>query len=536
MNDYNIKQLYEEMEMELISSMQRNLSRHLKEEDKVGFKFSQWQAEKLKELKRYQRQNASIIGKYTKGLNKKISKHMQEELLQGSKDAIKQYNKYNDDKKKINKTLNKSFFRTNDKKVNALINSVNNDLKTANTGALRMINDEYRQIIHKSAFFNANGIKTEQQAAAMATNEILDLKKIAMQSVDKASKSFLAGGLNCIEYSNGRRVNIASYSEMAVRTASLRAHLMGEGNFRKSIGNPLVQATSHGTACPICQVWEGHIFIDDVYSGGTKEDGNYTLLSEAMADGFLHPNCRHGLTTYYPELEGTSYDKEEEFNENEDIQNKINYYDRQEKKFDRLATGSIYPDNVKYYESKQEEVQNKINLLDLIKETRETISEEFQNRTKGVKIRLFNEKYSKFVEDENKIYVGTDTDKYLLIHELGHKLQSTFTKREKKLYNKIIKNKFSVYSYSDFKKIKSTVKDIDGNDIYYFRLKDYSKFVSKYQTRIYDWPTNFIKNKVNTDFALEYFSEGIMFYYKNPVLLKEKDFELYEFIKEIVEK
>lgn len=32
MNDYKIKQLYEDMEMELISSMKRNYKRHLKEE------------------------------------------------------------------------------------------------------------------------------------------------------------------------------------------------------------------------------------------------------------------------------------------------------------------------------------------------------------------------------------------------------------------------------------------------------------------------------------------------------------------------
>ena len=51
MNDYEIKKLYEEMELHLINSMRRNLGRHLTEENKVGFKFTQWQAEKLKELK-----------------------------------------------------------------------------------------------------------------------------------------------------------------------------------------------------------------------------------------------------------------------------------------------------------------------------------------------------------------------------------------------------------------------------------------------------------------------------------------------------
>ncbi len=352
MNDYNIKKLYEEMEIELIASMQRNYARHLNEENTIGFEYSQWQSEKLKELKRYQRQNKSIIGDYTKGLSKKISEHMQKELKQGAIDSIKKYNRlFPNDKKNIKKILNKSFFKINDRKVNNLIKAVNNDLKTANTAVLRMANDQYRQVIHKSAFFVANGVFTEKQAANMATKELTGVQKTKL-AIDEASKDFLSRGFNCIEYKDGRRVNIASYSQMAVRTASLRAQLMGEGDFRKSIGRVLVRSTSHGGACPICQKWESKIFIDDVYSGGTKKDGKYMLLSEAMKQGFLHPNCRHGLTTYYPELEGISYDKDEDYELLEENQSQYNYYDRQEKKFNRLRTGSIDYNNRKEYRQK----------------------------------------------------------------------------------------------------------------------------------------------------------------------------------------
>ncbi len=347
MNDYEIKKLYEDMELYLIKSMKRNLGRHLNEEDKVGFKFTQWQAEKLKELKRYQRENEKIIGEYTSGLDEEISKHLKDELKQGSINAIRQYNKVMGKSLKPNKVMNKSFFKTNDRKVNALIKVVNNDLKTANTGALRMINDQYRQIIHRSAFFVGNGVMTEKQA------------------VDEASKNFLAAGLNCIEYSDGRRVNIASYSQMAIRTASLRAHLMGEGDFRKSIGRTLVQATSHGGACPICKKWEKHIFIDDVYSGGTKDDGPYMLLSTAMEQGFLHPNCRHGLTTYYPELEEDDEEVEEPISqEQEETQEQLNYAIRNVRKYRRLEKGSLDYSNIIKYIVKREEWTNQAKQLD----------------------------------------------------------------------------------------------------------------------------------------------------------------------------
>lgn len=363
MNDYNIKKLYEDMEMELISSMKRNYKRHLKEEDKTGFQFSQWQAEKLKELKRYQRENKKIIGDYTKGLPDKISKHLNNELKQGSINAINQYNKVMGKSLKPNKVMNHSFFRTNDRKVNSLIKVVNNDLKTANTAVLRMANDQYRQVIHKSAFFVANGVFTEKQASNMATKELTELQKTKL-AIDEANKDFLSRGFNCIEYKDGRRVNIASYSQMAVRTASLRAQLMGEGDFRKSMGRVLVQSTSHGGACPICQRWENKIFIDDVYSGGTKKDGKYMLLSEAMNQGFLHPSCRHGLTTYYPELEDMEDYTDEEYEEdinwinnriNELTNSELNYINRNIKRFDRLEKGSISPINIQRFANRKNE-------------------------------------------------------------------------------------------------------------------------------------------------------------------------------------
>ena len=57
------------------------------------------------------------------------------------------------------------------------------------------------------------------------------------QAVDMATKEFLDAGINCIEYKNGRRVNIASYAEMALRTASQRAVLLGEGKSEMNGGS-----------------------------------------------------------------------------------------------------------------------------------------------------------------------------------------------------------------------------------------------------------------------------------------------------------
>ena len=321
-NDYDIAEIYKEMELHLIRSMKRNLGRHLTEEIAEGKSWKMWQAEKLKELKRYQRQNKDIINSYTSGLDKEIADILKEEFEQGYKSEINKY------KKLFDKKVSDSFFKLNDRKANALIKVVNNDLNIANKAALRMMNDVYRQTIHKAATFASNGVMTQKQA------------------VDMATKDFLSRGLNVIEYADGKRVNIASYSQMAVRTASQRAMLMGEGEFRKSIGETLVIISKHGTACKLCQPHESQVYVDDVYSDG-KADGKHKLLSDAMEQGLFHPNCRHGVSTYY------GLDDEEETTVNvpeENNNEKESYLIRQTTKYNRLVEGSQDKENIRYYQ------------------------------------------------------------------------------------------------------------------------------------------------------------------------------------------
>lgn len=356
MLDYDIRQMYEDMEIRLIQSMKRNLQRHLDEEDETGFKYPQWQAMKLKELKRYQRQNKDIVGHDTKGFSTSVSKYLKNELREGSYNAIKQSREAMGDKYKANKRLSNSFFKINDKKVNALINSVNNDLKTANKAVLRMTNDQYRKVIFQSQLYVANGVMTPAQA------------------IDAANKDFLRRGLNVIEYKDGKRVNIASYSQMAVRTAGQRAMLMGEGAVRKKMKQHLIQISAHGTSCELCIPWQGKVLIDDVYSGGSSKDGKYTLLSEAMDQGLFHPNCRHGISTYFGGKDdisdiNASYANGKDGSESDAAyQDDMNYINRKIKEYQRLEVGSLDETNVATYKAKKEEWQDKKNKLEKVKE------------------------------------------------------------------------------------------------------------------------------------------------------------------------
>lgn len=367
MLDYDIREMYEDMELRLIKSMKRNLQLHLDEEDETGFKYPQWQAMKLKELKRYQRQNKDIVGHDTKGFSSSISKYLKKELREGSYNALKDYKDAMGDKYKANKTLSNSFFRINDKKVNSLINSVNNDLKTANKAVLRMTNDQYRKVIFQSQLYVANGVMTPKQA------------------IDAANKDFLRRGLNVIEYKDGKRVNIASYSQMAIRTAGQRAMLMGEGAFRKKMKQHLIKISAHGTSCELCIPWQGKVLIDDVYSGGSPKDGKYPLVSEAMEQGLFHPNCRHGISTYFggkddiSDINESYANDEDGYDSDAQYADDMNYIDRKIREYNRLATGSLDETNVKTYRNKQREWEHKKKekVLEKLKKQPKTIPDKF---------------------------------------------------------------------------------------------------------------------------------------------------------------
>lgn len=340
-DEYDIKKIMEEIEMQLIASMKRTLWSHKEDEKAKGFDWPQWQALKIKQFEDYKKANKEIFNNNTKNLNKNIYKNIKEQFKEGASKTKKSALKAGVIKKDDFK-LGGSFFGLNDRKLNALIKSTKSDIKDVKYATLRMANDQYRQIIYKAQVFANTGAGTVKQA------------------IDMASNDFLKRGFNCIEYKNGSRHNIADYCDMAIRTANKRANLMGEGEMRKKLGNSLVYISKHGGACGKCTPWEGRVYIDDVWSGGKENDGKYPLLSSAIAGGLFHPRCHHGASTYY---EGINDEPEEvtQAKQNYNEEDKYTQYLQQrQKQYQRLAAGSLLPENVLNYQNKVNELQNQI--------------------------------------------------------------------------------------------------------------------------------------------------------------------------------
>ena len=345
---YDVSRAFERIENELLESMTRNLKKHKAEETELGIEWTQWQAIQLEDLHRFKQEAAKKYGLEFKSMNKKIRETIANASLQGASDeelnVLKALEKGYVLKRE--RGLSAGFFQTNQKRLDALMNAVEHDMKTAQTAVLRYANDQYRKIIFQSQVAASSGAITYEKA------------------VDMAASDFLKNGINCITYSNGAVHNIVSYADMAVRTASKRAYLMGEGQKRQEWGVSTVILNKRFNACPLCMPFEGKVLIDDVWSGGTSKDGPYPLMSSAMAAGLYHPNCKDKHSTYFEGIsskpESRYYEEKPVIKERQLIENKLNHAKRQAKSYNRLAKNSLDAENQETYRSRATEWDNNV--------------------------------------------------------------------------------------------------------------------------------------------------------------------------------
>ena len=349
---YDIGEAFEAIENELIKSMIRNFENHKLEEIDEKKNWSMWQAEMLQSLEKYKHDNQKKYGKQFRDINKQISTLISLARTEGGMDQEKRILetiRKGFPAKRVTKGGTAEFFKVNDRKLNALINATTSDMQKAETAVLRMANDQYRKVIYNAQVYANTGAGTYEKA------------------VDMATKDFLSAGMNCIEYANGARHTLADYADMAIRTASKRAYLQGEGKMRQEWGLHLVIMNKRGCPCPKCLPFVGKIMIDDVWSGGSRKDGKYPLMSSAVAAGLYHPRCKDSHTTYFPGITTVDpkYNKQEiaDIEETAKQEARQQYAERQEKRFGRLADYSLDPENQKQYEIKKNEWEKQAEVL-----------------------------------------------------------------------------------------------------------------------------------------------------------------------------
>ena len=357
-NEYDLAEAFQRIENELMASMIRNMDRHRAEETAEGYNWSMWQAEQLKALEKYKRKNQKKYQKQFKSINSQIEQLIRQARLKGGMkqelrilQAIRKgWKTSGANRAPAHDAMTAEFFRLNDQKLDALVESTVHDMEVAETAVLRKANDDYRKAIFNAQVYANTGAGTYEKA------------------VDMATKDMLSRGLNCVMYANGARHTLADYADMAIRTASKRAYLQGEGEKLQEWGIATVIMAKRGNPCPKCLPFVGKVLIDDVWSGGSKDGVNpetgkrYPLMSYAISKGLYHPRCKDSHTTYFPGISTTDDTWTKEELENVGLQSRQEarqqYAKRQEEKYGRLAEYSLDPDNKQIYGRKASEWRN----------------------------------------------------------------------------------------------------------------------------------------------------------------------------------
>ena len=471
---YDVSRAFERIENELLESMTRNLKKHKAEETELGIEWTQWQAIQLEELHRFKKEAAEKYGLEFKSMNKKIRETIANASLQGASDEelniLKALEKGYVLKRE--RGLSAGFFQTNQKRLDALMNAVEHDMKTVQTAVLRYANDQYRKIIFQSQVAASSGAITYEKAVDMATSD------------------FLKKGINCITYSNGAVHNIVSYADMAVRTASKRAYLMGEGQKRQEWGVSTVILNKRFNACPLCMPFEGKVLIDDVWSGGSSKDGPYPLMSSAMAAGLYHPNCKDKHSTYFEGIsskpESRYYEEKPVIKGRQLIENKLNHAKRQAKSYNRLAKNSLDTENQETYRARATEWRGKVKgyreqlnsfeeahgleLKDVEKYTKEEYNYLEEDYSEALK------KFGKINKSQvEKIYANSTRDTGYIATGNSFDINKAFRNREQNLLREV-----------DLITSKTLDEVIKSNKTPY-NIKGFRKVNL-------DWVSNFIKN------------------------------------------
>lgn len=162
------------------------------------------------------------------------------------------------------------------------------------TRILRTTIDIYRAVVAETASRTLTGVETRRETAQAVLDRFA--RRGVTGFVDRA----------------GRNWDLASYAEMAVRSATARAAVDGHSAKLAASGHDLVVVSDAPQECKLCRPWEGKVLS---LSGGTvgvierehaTVDGRAVrvnvagTLAQARSAGLYHPGCRHSHSLYLP--------------------------------------------------------------------------------------------------------------------------------------------------------------------------------------------------------------------------------------------
>lgn len=155
-------------------------------------------------------------------------------------------------------------------------------------------------------------VDTYRQAVTDATARTLTRAQPMRQAAQDAWAQLVARGITGYTDTAGRRWQLHSYVEMAVRTAAARSIVQGQIDAATANSTRLVTVPDLPGECRLCRPYEGKVLALWGATGRVAEPSARSgrpivvhvagTLEQARRNGLLHPNCRHTIRPYRPGL------------------------------------------------------------------------------------------------------------------------------------------------------------------------------------------------------------------------------------------
>jgi phosphoglycolate phosphatase-like HAD superfamily hydrolase len=214
-------------------------------------------------------------------------------------------------------------------------------------------------------------LDTYREVIARTTPDVLLGTKTRLRAAQTAWEELLSQGITGFTDRAGRNWQLASYVEMATRTATAQAAVQAHLDRLGDAGIDLVIVSNAPQECKRCRPWEGKILARNGPGGkrvielphATKEGHTVRIeiagsVEEAVAAGLMHPNCRHSLSAYLPGV--TKSPTHTEDPEGDEARQKLRQLERDVRKAKAQAAAVIDPAARKVFEAQVRDKQAQI--------------------------------------------------------------------------------------------------------------------------------------------------------------------------------
>ncbi|MFJ2017238.1 phage minor capsid protein [Streptomyces nodosus] len=275
------RDLYADAEERLFGIIARQLA--------AGHDAPQWAERKLAAIQQVRRASQAVVDELGKAVSLDVHDAVAEAYNVGHRAAVAELGALPDSAvRHVDDVLPQA------QAVDRLAAETVDRLTATHRSILRAVDDQYRAVIAEVSATPLLGAGTRRQAT------------------QDAMARFADRGITGFRDRAGRRWQLTSYAEMAVRTSVGRAATEAHMQTLTAHGMDLVMVSVAPRVCPLCRPWEGKVLSIGRTGAGTVQAQHATddartvavqvagTLDEARGAGLQHPNCRHSVSAYLP--------------------------------------------------------------------------------------------------------------------------------------------------------------------------------------------------------------------------------------------